>query len=137
MAEKFINIELATPSHKENIGQAKSCSAPGVMGRFQVLPNHSSMVSELGVGEVKIDLPDKTQYYAVSGGFLEVLNNRLLLLLETAEEAQCIDLSRAERSRDRARQRLQNRKEKIDVHRAETALARALNRLRIAEKVRH
>jgi F-type H+-transporting ATPase subunit epsilon len=134
MAEKYMMIELATPSRKVNIGQAKSCTAPGVKGRFQVLPNHAAMVSELGIGEIKIELPEKIQYYAVSGGFLEVLNNRILLLLESAEAAQEIDVERAKSALERAKHRLKAERDKIDVVRAEAAMARALNRLRIAQK---
>ena len=65
MREKYLSIELATPNKKVSIGQANSCSAPGALGKFQVLPNHAPMVSELGIGEVKIELPAKTHYYSV------------------------------------------------------------------------
>ena len=134
MADKYLSIEIATPSQKVDIGKAKSCSAPGILGRFQVLPDHSAMVSELGVGEVKIELINELQRYAVSGGFLEVTKNRVLLLLETAEAATEIDVGRAEQARDRARQRLDKERDKADVIRAESALTRAINRIKVAHK---
>ncbi len=134
MTEKYLSIELATPNKKVSIGQAKSCSAPGVFGSFQILPNHAPMVSELGIGEVKIELPAKTHYYSVSGGFLEVLNNKVLLLLETAEAAEDIDVARAEKAKERAQERLEHKDKHIDALRAEAALARALNRLKVAQK---
>ncbi len=134
MREKYLSIELATPNKKVSIGQANSCSAPGALGKFQVLPNHAPMVSELGIGEVKIELPAKTHYYSVSGGFLEVVSNKVLLLLETAEAAEDIDVSRAEKAKIRAQERLEHKDEHINTLRAEAALARALNRLNVAQK---
>lgn len=134
MAEKLLSVELATPDHKQNIGEALSCTAPGVLGKFQVLPGHTSFISELGIGEVKVALPEATRFYAVAGGFLEVLQNRVLLLLDTAEAAEDIDVARAQEAKDRAENRLANKSTgNIDVTRAEAALARAINRLKVAQ----
>ncbi len=136
MAEKYLNIELATPQRKQSIGEAKSCSAPGVLGKFQILPEHTAFISELTIGEIKIELPEMTQYYAVSGGFLEVLNDKVLLLLEAAEPAEEIDVDRAEQAKQRAEERLQeDMRPNVNVKRAEAALARAINRLKVAKKV--
>jgi len=134
MAEKHLKIELATPDSKQSIEPALSCSAPGVLGRFQILPNHAAFISELAVGEIKIVLPEKTRYFATSGGFLEVVDNKVLLLLETAEPAERIDVARADQAKERASERLHNKKASLDVPRAEAALARALNRLKVAER---
>lgn len=135
MAREYLNIEIATPAQKRSVGEARSCSAPGVLGGFQVLPNHAAFISELTIGEVKIEIGEKTEYYAISGGFLEVLNNRVLLLLESAEAAEEIDVQRAEQARQRAEKRLQSRDPSIDIARAQAALARALNRLKVAQRV--
>lgn len=93
------------------------------------------MISELAVGEVKVVLPDGTKHFAVGGGFLEVVDNQVLLLLETAEAAEEIDVERAQKAKERADLRLSDRNPSIDVARAEAALARALNRLKVAAKV--
>ena len=69
--------------------------------------------------------------YATSGGFVEVNNNNVVLLAETAERSDQIDVQRAEKAKERATQRLQE-KERVDEERARVALARALNRLKIA-----
>lgn len=134
MAQKSLNIELATPTSKQSIGEASSCSAPGVLGRFQILPGHADFISELAVGDIKIESAGETQYYAISGGFLEVVDNRVLLLLETAETAEQIDIQRAEKAKERANERLQAKNPAIDIARAEAALARALNRLKVAQR---
>jgi F-type H+-transporting ATPase subunit epsilon len=135
MAQKHLNIELATPTSKRNIGEALSCSAPGVLGKFQILPDHTTFISELAIGEMKIELPEKTQHYAISGGFLEVVDNQVLLLLETAESAEEIDVQRADQAKERAQKRLHSFDSGLDVTRAEAALARALNRLKVAQRV--
>ncbi|MGH1362361.1 MAG: F0F1 ATP synthase subunit epsilon [Calditrichia bacterium] len=131
--DKNLKIEVATPSEKRSFENAVSCSAPGILGQFQVLTGHTALVSALGIGEVKIEFSDKTQCYAVSGGFVEVLDNRVLFLLETAEQAEDIDSNRAAEARKRAEDRLQDRR-KIDAARAEAAMARATNRLKVAAK---
>lgn len=134
MAQKYLNIELATPTSKKSIGEASSCSAPGILGKFQILPDHTAFISELAVGEIKIESGEKTQYFASSGGFLEVVDNKVLLLLETAEAADEIDVQRAEKAKERASQRLHSKDPGLDVTRAEAALARALNRLKTAQR---
>lgn len=134
MSEKFLNIELATPSKKESVGQAMSCSAPGVVGRFQILPGHTDFISELGIGEVKVEFTDGTRFFATSGGFLEVVNDQVLLLLEAAEAAEKIDIERAAKAKERAERRLKERTPDINVVRAEAALSRAVTRISIAEK---
>ena len=95
------------------------------------------MVSELAVGELKVEMPEKSQRYAVSGGFLEVLNNRVLILLESAEKAENIDTERARKAKDRAEKRLTNATTEVDLVRAEAALTRAVNRLKVAGRASH
>lgn len=127
-----MNVEIATPARKYSIEDVISCTAPGVMGNFQVLAGHTALISELSAGEVKIQMQDKTQYYAVSGGFLEVLDNRVLLLLEAAEPAEEINTDRATEAQERAKKRLETRSPDTDMIRAEAALSRAANRLKVA-----
>ena len=72
--------------------------------------------------------------YAASGGFVEVRNNTVVVLVESAERADEIDVTRASEARDRAERRLRSHEKDIDLERARVALYRALNRLRIASK---
>ena len=135
MAQDKLNVEIVTPVKRRVIEEALSCSAPGVLGHFQILPGHTAFISELSIGEIKIETPDQTSFYAESGGFLEVVDNKVLLLLESAESAEEIDVERASQAKARAEQRLQHPDASIDIARAQAALARALNRLKVAEKV--
>lgn len=114
---------------------AISVSAPGSEGGFQVLYNHAPLMSQLEVGVIKVETGQQTLFFATSGGFCEVQENKVSLLLETCEKAQEIDTQRAAAAAERARKRLKERSEHIDTARAEASLARALNRLRVSKKV--
>lgn len=102
--------------------------APGLEGDVGVLPGHVSFVTSLQVGPVWVD----DDPYAVSGGLLEVVNDRVKILAQTAEHRDKIDKARAKRARQRAEDRLRSKEAGIDMARVEAALARALNRLRVA-----
>ncbi len=131
---KHYSLVIVTPTRTVFSGDVESFSAPGIMGGFQVLVDHAPLLAEIGVGEVKLtDAEGKESRYATSGGFVEVNKNRVLLLAESAERADEIDLGRAERSQQRALERLA-KKEAVNEERARAALARALNRIKIAGK---
>lgn len=135
MAEKAFKLEIVTPRKVVFSGDVVSFSAPGVIGGFQVLYNHAPMLAAIGVGEAKLRDPEgKEVHYATSGGFVDVNNNHVTVLAETAERADEIDVSRAEAAKTRASERLDNRTPKIDLERAKAALGRAANRLRIARQ---
>jgi F-type H+-transporting ATPase subunit epsilon len=135
MAENLLEIELATPEQFQLFENVISCSAPGVLGGFQVLLKHASLISQLEIGEIKIQTQGKDLIYSTSGGFLEVNNNKLHLLLDSCELASNIDLERAASAKKRAEERLETKSQDIDVDRAKLALLRALNRIKIAKKV--
>lgn len=133
MFDRPFAVEIITPDRTVLKIQAVSVSAPGVLGGFQVLYNHAPLLSALGPGKVKVkDAPGTEYVYATGGGFLEMRDNHALVMLESAERPEEIDVARARAARERAEARLRARKADIDVARAEAALSRALNRLRIA-----
>jgi F-type H+-transporting ATPase subunit epsilon len=136
MAEKPFKVEIVTPKGLVFSGDIMSFSAPGVVGGFQVLKNHAPLLSSIAVGEVKIvDLAGNVSHYATSGGVVEVHDNKVMLLAETAERSDEIDVARAQAACDRARKRLAEKKSDLDVERARTALFRALNRLKVANQL--
>lgn len=134
MDAKNFQIEIATPQDHRNFDQVSSCSAPGVQGRFQILFNHAPFISLLDVGELRIDTPEEVRHFAISGGFIQVLNNKILFLLDSIESVEEIDIQRAEAALGRAENRIDSREQDIDIPRAKLAYARALNRLNIAKK---
>jgi len=130
-----LDLEIITPQKVSYKGQVQSVTVPGTLGSFQILYNHAPLISTLEVGVIKIKAAgDKTEYYATGGGTVEVLQNKVLILADSLEFAEDIDIGRAKQAMQRAKERLENKNEKVDVARAEAALARAVNRLKIAEK---
>lgn len=110
--------------------------APGTEGELGILPKHTPLMTVLRTGELRVKNGSEEISMVVSGGFLEVHPDKVVVLADTAERADEIDLSRAEEARRRAEERLKARTVEIDVARAEAALKRSLIRLRIAERRR-
>jgi F-type H+-transporting ATPase subunit epsilon len=129
---KPFDLEIVTPSGLAFEGRVEAVTVPGKDKPFQVLFNHAPIVAELGIGTIKFnDGADQTTLYATSGGFVQVLANKVSCVVETAEEAGSINAQRALEARKRAEERLAKRAEH-DALRAELSLARSLNRLKIA-----
>ena len=132
MAER-LTLELATPTRLVVSAEADEVVVPGSQGYFGVLPGHAPLLATLGIGEVTYRIGRDEHHVAVSGGFAEVRNDKVIILADAAETPADIDRARAERARDRAEARLSGRnQEEIDYARAAAALARALTRLQVA-----
>ncbi len=127
-----VHVEVVTPERSVFRGEAAGVRAPGVEGSFEVLHNHAPMIAAFGIGPLYLTLPNGRRVsYATSGGFLEVLDNRVTVLAETAEPAGEIDVERARSAEQRALDRLHGNANDVDRARAEQALERARNRLRL------
>jgi F-type H+-transporting ATPase subunit epsilon len=136
MAER-LTLELATPTRMVVAETADEVVVPGSEGYFGVLPGHAPLLATLGIGELTYRIGREERHVAVSGGFAEVRNDKVIVLADTAELPQDIDRARAERARDRAEQRLSARsQEETDYVRASAALARALTRIQVAGRGR-
>jgi len=111
--------------------------APGVEGQLGILPHHAPLMTILQAGELRVRRGGEEDSLAISGGFLEVRPDRVIVLADTAERADEIDMARAEAAKQRAEQRLGDRRVSgLDDSRAEAALRRAMARLTLAEKVK-
>jgi len=134
---KEIYLEVVTPSKSVYKGTIKSLTVPGSAGSFQVLFNHAPIISTFEIGVVTlVDSEDKTIKFSTSGGTVEIVKNKIVLLAETFEKPEEIDLNRAKKALERAKQRLSiNKKEKVDTIRAEAALGRAMNRISFLQKI--
>lgn len=137
MADKTFHIEIVTPREQVFSGEATLVTVPGVVSPFQVLVNHAPILTQLEVGDIRIVTADGQElHFATSGGFVEMKNNQMMVIAETAEIASAIDPARAEQAYARANERLvearRTHNAAIDLVRAEAALARATNRLKIA-----
>jgi F-type H+-transporting ATPase subunit epsilon len=134
MAEK-LQLEVVTPDRLVLSEAVDIVMAIGSLGEFGILPNHVPFLSPLMAGELRYRKENQLDYMVVTGGFVEVSQNKVTVLAEAAERAREIDLDRAKRAKDRAEKRLSLAKsEAIDYIRAEAALRRALLRLKVAER---
>lgn len=132
-----LTLEVATPTRLVVADTVDEVVLPGSEGYFGVLPGHAALLATLGVGELMYR-KDAAQYHlALTGGFAEVRNDKVIVLAENAERPDEIDRERAQRARERAERRLAGREGvDIDYARAQVALARALIRLQVAESPR-
>ena len=134
MAEALY-LEIITPSKIIYKGEIESVTIPGVKGSFQVLKNHAPLISVFEIGLIKVkENESTTKYFATGGGTAEVLNNKVLVLADSLEAVDEIDIERAQRAKERAMERLTHKTEDTDIERARVALARAVNRLNLVEK---
>ncbi len=128
-----ITLEIATPTRLVVATTVDEVVAPGSQGYFGVLPGHAPFLTTLGSGELTYRVGRDEHRLAVNGGFVEVRNDKVIVLVDTAERPDEIDRERAERARERAERRLAGRtQEEIDYTRAVAALMRALARLAVA-----
>jgi F-type H+-transporting ATPase subunit epsilon len=130
-----LDLEIISPEKKVYSGKVKSVTIPGTKGNFQVLFNHAPLISTFEIGIIKLDLSDNSnQIFTTSGGSAEILDNKVLILSDTIEPIESIDIERAQSAKQRAEGRLTNKSVIVDVDRARAALARALNRIKASEK---
>ena len=130
---KALWIEMRTPDGSAWQGLAKAITVPGSKGSMGVLPRHAPLMSSMDVGLAKVTAEDGSVSRWVTGaGFVEVFQNKVLLLADFADATGEIDRVRAEKAKERAQARLREGGEQVDTARAEAALNRAAVRLQYA-----
>jgi F-type H+-transporting ATPase subunit epsilon len=130
MADKNLQVDIVTPERTVYSEDADFVVVPGTEGSLGILPQHSPLVSGLNIGILKVIKDGKETKMVVTGGFLEVNHDKVVVLATAAETPDEIDVNRARAALERAQGRLANRTHDIDVARAELALRRALVRLK-------
>ncbi|NLJ71710.1 MAG: F0F1 ATP synthase subunit epsilon [Syntrophomonadaceae bacterium] len=134
MADNTFILEVVTPEHILFKDEIQFVVTPAVEGELGVLRNHAPMVASLGIGVLRYTDPEgMIKRMAISGGFMEVVDNTARVLAETAEHGDEIDVLRAKASLDRAQKRIEAREEELNFIRAQMSLQRALARIKAAE----
>lgn len=130
-----MKLEILTPQKRiTDADNVDEIYFPGDIGIVGVLPDHAPMVSLVGTGIVTYTQGNVSGFVKVSGGFADISNAKMTLLVEVGENAAHIDVSRAQRALERAEGRLAAKElGSIDIRRAEAAKERAMARLRAAE----
>jgi F-type H+-transporting ATPase subunit epsilon len=131
-------LEIVTPERKVYAEQASMIVVKGVAGELGILPNHIPLVTPLKIAPITVKRQGQSdQVIAVNGGFMEVRKDKVVILAESAELPEQIDLDRAKSAKERAEKRLAEANAKAhdtNVKRAELALMRAVNRIDVAER---
>jgi F-type H+-transporting ATPase subunit epsilon len=135
MADTF-NLEVATPERLVFLEAATEAQIPCKDGYIGVLPGHAPLLSELGIGYASYVAGGRKFYFALHGGFVEVLPDKVRLLAETLEKAEEIDVKRAEAALRRSQEQLANPHVEVDPALALTAMFRAQARLDTVAQVR-
>jgi F-type H+-transporting ATPase subunit epsilon len=130
---KTIKVSVVTPDGPVYEADVEMVSTKAKSGELGILPGHIPLVAPLEISAVRLKKEGKTEYIAVSGGFLEVRPDKVTILAQAAERAEDIDVTRAKAAKERAERRLQSKQDDIDFKRAEMALKRAINRLNVAQ----
>lgn len=133
-------VQVVTPDGIVYDHHAKFISVKTPDGEMGILPHHINLIAPLVIHEMKIRRTDDEKHVdwiAINGGIIEIKNNMVTIVADSAERDRNIDISRAERAKLRAEKEIVEAKTSHDIHeieRAEVALLRALNRLKVGKK---
>jgi F-type H+-transporting ATPase subunit epsilon len=132
MADK-LTLEVITPEKLALRETVDEVIVPGLGGELGILPDHAPLISQLQTGVLSYRRGNDRQQMHVSGGFVEVLPDKVSVLADVAESAAEIDLPRAQRAREQAENLMNARGESADFQAAELKLKRALVRIQVAQ----
>jgi F-type H+-transporting ATPase subunit epsilon len=131
-----LRLEIVTAECQTFADEVNVVIAPGIEGQLGILPHHAPLMTMLQPGELIVKKDGEETYLAITGGFLEVRPDKVIILADACEKSEKIDIARAEAAKKRAEERIKSKSPDIDYARAEAALRRSLVRLKVAEKVR-
>jgi F-type H+-transporting ATPase subunit epsilon len=135
MASTF-NIEILTPEKKFFSGEVEMIILKTTEGEMGVLAGHTPMVVAVAVGPIRIKKDNDWLEAVLTEGFMEVKQDKTVILTDTAEWPNEIDINRAKSAKERAEERLQRQLSQVETMRSRVALARALARLKITKQIK-
>ena len=131
-----IKLDIVTAERQVYSDDVDVVVAPGVEGQLGILPHHTPLMTMLQPGELRLRKGGEEISMAISGGFLEVRPDRIIILADAAERVEEIDIARAEEAKRRAEELLRHRAPGLDEAQAQAAIQRSLVRLKVAERRR-
>ena len=129
-----LQLTVVTPERALVDEAVDQCQVPGLNGYLGLLPGHAALFSELTTGELSYAQGDRPVTLAISGGFVEVMDDAVRVLADVAEAAERIDVERATKARGRAEEHLAGGSDDTDYTRAQAAIDRADTRISVAGK---
>ncbi|MBN2462646.1 MAG: F0F1 ATP synthase subunit epsilon [Dehalococcoidia bacterium] len=131
-----LRLEIITAERQVLADDVNVVVAPGVEGELGILPHHAPLITMLNPGELLIRKDGEEIYMSVSGGFLEIRPDKIIILADACERAEEIDIQRAEEAKRRAEERLKTSTPELDMAQVQAALLRSIIRLKVAERRR-
>ena len=131
-----LRLEIITAERQIFADDVNVVVVPGIEGELGILPHHAPLMTMLKPGELLIRKDSEETYMSVSGGFLEIRPDKIIILADACERAEEIDIERAEEAKRRAEERLTTHPPDMDMAQAQAALLRSLVRLKVAERRR-
>ena len=128
------SVEIVTPIKDTRLDNVSYLRCPGLDGSFGIMNKHREGVFALSIGELKIKKNGKDEYFSIGGGFAEIFNNSVKILVESLEKSNEIDLDRVNKSIERAKKRKLERDSDLNEARINASMARAINRLKISKR---
>lgn len=129
-------FEIVTAERLVSSEEADVVVAPGAAGDLAILPHHAPLLTSLRPGEIRMVQGEEESFIAVSGGFMEVLANKVTILADTAERADEIDLQRTEEALKRAQEEIASAASDQDLSRALASMRRSQARMKVARRRR-
>lgn len=130
-------LKVITPDAKLYDADAELVIVRAIDGDIGVKYNHIPTVIPLGIGALRAKTNGKQQLFAIAGGFMKIGRTEVVIIADSCERPEDIDLSRAEQAKLRAEERIKERSPEIDLDRAEISLRRAINRISISNENRY
>lgn len=134
LPEKKLHLKITTHERVVFDADVDEIYSKGTQGEFGILPGHIPFMSALEIGVTKVVIEGKPQFFTTMGGVFQLKDNEALILTQSSEKGEEIDVLRAEEAKKRAEDRLENSIDTTDVQRAEVALSRAIARLKATNK---
>jgi F-type H+-transporting ATPase subunit epsilon len=131
-----LKLEIATAERLVYAEDVSIVVAPGADGELAILPEHTSLLTTLKPGELRVVKDGKESLIAVSGGFMEVLSNMVTILADTAERSEEIDEERASIALKRAQEQMTQASSQMELEKAMAAMRRSQARVAVARRKR-
>ena len=131
-----LQLDIVTVERLVTSEEVDVLVAPGLDGELAVLPHHAPLLTVLKPGEIRVLNDGEESDIAVSGGFMEVMPDKVTILADTAERADEIDEERAEAALKKAQERIESAPADMDLERAVASLRRSQARLKVARRRR-
>ena len=132
-----MQLQIITAEREVFSGEVDALVAPGIEGQLGILPRHAPLMTILQPGELMVRSAGEESFLALSGGYMEVLGNQVIILADAAEDVDEIDETRAQAAMEQAQQRIANRESDVELEQAVASLRRAQVRVTVARRRRN